>query len=432
MRGVMTSWVRRCRHRQLGDVPRPPRRTYPRRPVDACERAIVSVVSERVIGPGCTIGFLGGGQLGRMAALAARTMGYDVRVLDPDPACPAAPLATSVLAAPFDDAAAIATLGQQCDVVTLEIERVAVAGLSAAAAFAPVRPSASVLEVVQHRERQKSWLTANGFPVGPYLAVGSVDECERAVTTLGPSYIKASTGGYDGRGQVRVDDASECKQAWDALRAERCVVERTVPLAAEISVLVARRPAGQTATFPVALNHHEAGQLAWSVIPAPIEPAIAATACDIGGAVANAIEVVGLLAIEMFVLESGEVLVNELAPRPHNSFHHTIEGCVTSQFEQLVRAICDLPLGATDVVRPAAIANILGDAWMHRDGPDFAGALSVPGTRLHLYGKRDPRPARKMGHVAAVGDTPLEARARALAALRRLKRAGDRRTPVAD
>ncbi len=385
-------------------------------------------MSDRVISPGRTIGFLGGGQLGRMAALAARAMGYDVRVLDPDPVCPAAALATSVLAAPFDDAAAIASLGQQCDVVTIEIERVAVAGLKAAAAFAPVRPGASVLDIVQHRERQKSWLSGNGFPVGPYVAVGSVEECEQAVTTLGPSYVKALTGGYDGRGQVRVDDPSECPEAWEALRADRCVVERALPLAAEISVLVARRPAGQATTFPVALNHHEAGQLAWSVIPAPIEAAIAATACEIGGAVAHAIDVVGLLAIEMFVLESGEVLINELAPRPHNSFHHTIEGCVTSQFEQLIRAVCDLPLGATDVVRPAAIANILGDAWTDRDGPDFAAALSVPATRIHLYGKRDPRPARKMGHVAAVADTPLEARGRALAALRRLKRAGDRRT----
>lgn len=367
-----------------------------------------------------------------MAALAARDLGYDVRVLDPDPACPAAAVATSVLAASFNDAAAIAALAQQCDVLTIEIERVAVAGLRAAAEFAPTRPGASVLEIVQQRERQKSWLTANGFPVGPYLAVGSVAECEQAVTTLGPSYIKASTGGYDGRGQVRVDSAAECKQAWDALRADRCVVERALSLAAEISVLVARRPAGQVATFPVALNHHDGGQLTWSVIPAPIESPIAATACELGSAVANAIQVVGLLAIEMFVLENGEVFVNELAPRPHNSFHHTIEGCVTSQFEQLIRAVCDLPLGATDVVQPAAIANILGDAWTHRDGPDFAAALSVPATRLHLYGKREPRPARKMGHLAAVADTPLEARARALAALRRLKRTGDRRTHGGD
>lgn len=370
--------------------------------------------------PGATVGFLGGGQLGRMAALAAREMGYDVRVFDPDPDCPAGAIATSVVAAPFHDAAAIAAFARECDVVTIEIERVAVAGLAAAAAFAAVRPSAATLDVVQHRERQKTWLVAKGFPVGPYRAVGSVEECERAVESLGPSYIKASTGGYDGRGQVRVERASDCRAAWQALRAERCVVERALDLTAEVSVMVARRPGGEAAVFPVALNHHEAGQLAWSVIPAPIDAGIAATARRLGEAIASTLEVVGLLAIEMFVLDGGEVLVNELAPRPHNSFHHTMEACATSQFEQLIRAVCDLPLGATDVVRPAAIANILGDAWRPGRTPDFAAALAVPSTRLHLYGKRDPRPARKMGHLAATADTPAEARERALRALRAL------------
>jgi 5-(carboxyamino)imidazole ribonucleotide synthase len=279
-----------------------------------------------------------------------------------------------------------------------------------------------VLEIVQHRERQKKWLVAHGYPVGPYVAVASSAECERALGTFGPSYIKASTGGYDGRGQVRVESVSECAAAWQALRAERCVVERALDLEAEISVMIARRPAGESMSFPVALNHHEAGQLAWSVIPAPIDPGVAAVARQMGTAIADALQVVGLLAIEMFVTASGELLINELAPRPHNSFHHTIEGCVTSQFEQLIRAICDLPLGTTEIVRPAAIANILGDAWSHPDGPDFTAALNVPAARIHLYGKRDPRPARKMGHVAAVADTPLEAKARALEALTRLKR----------
>jgi 5-(carboxyamino)imidazole ribonucleotide synthase len=376
----------------------------------------------RVILPGSTIGFLGGGQLGRMAALAAREMGYDVRVLDPDPACPACVIASSVITAAFDDMDAIVDLARRCDVVTIEIERVAVAGLAAAAAFAPVRPGASVLEVVQDRERQKAWLAANGFPIGDYRAVGTLAECEVAVDALGPSYIKASTGGYDGRGQVRVHGRADCPGAWQALRAERCVVERALDLAAEVSVMIARRPSGEVRAFPVALNHHEDGQLSWSVIPAPIDPQTAATALALGAAIAEALRITGVLAIEMFVLETGAVLVNELAPRPHNSFHHTIEGCVTSQFEQLVRAVCDLPLGATDVVRPAAIANILGDAWTDSEPPDFAGALSVPETRLHLYGKRDPRPARKMGHLAAVADTPAEARTRVLLALDRLYR----------
>jgi 5-(carboxyamino)imidazole ribonucleotide synthase len=384
----------------------------------------LSAAGSQAILPGSTIGFLGGGQLGRMAALAARAMGYDVRVFDPDPDCPAAPLASGLVAAPFDDAAAIVALARMCDVVTIEIERVAVDGLVAAARFVPVHPGAHVLDIVQHRERQKAWLVTNGFPVGPYRAVGSVEECEIAVDALGPSYIKASTGGYDGRGQVRVRSRAECRAAWEALRAERCVVEQALDLAAEISVMIARRPSGETRAFPVALNHHEEGQLAWSVIPAPIEPEIAATGEAIGDGIAEALGMTGVLAIEMFVLQTGAVLVNELAPRPHNSFHHTIEACATSQFEQLLRAVCDLPLGATDILRPAAIANILGDAWVSGQPPDFESALTIPETRLHLYGKRDPRPARKMGHLAARGATPLEARTRVLTALDRLYRRG--------
>jgi len=373
-----------------------------------------------VILPGAAIGFLGGGQLGRMAALAAREMGYDVHVLDPDPDCPAGALATEVITARFDDPQAAARLAQSCAVVTIEIERIAIASMESAARHAPVRPGAAVLAVVQERERQKAWLRDHGFPVGPYRSAGTVAECEAAVAALGPSFVKASTGGYDGRGQVRVDRPDECAAAWRALRATRCVVEQALDLAAEVSVMVARRPGGETAIFPVALNHHERGQLAWSVIPAPVDARLSEAAAQLGRAVAAAMGVVGVLAIEMFVLGDQTLLVNELAPRPHNSFHHTIEGCVTSQFEQLVRAVCDLPLGDTGLLRPAAIANILGDAWRDHRPPDFAAALAVPDTRLHLYGKRDARPARKMGHLAAVADTPLEARARVLEAAGRL------------
>jgi 5-(carboxyamino)imidazole ribonucleotide synthase len=373
--------------------------------------------------PGATIGFLGGGQLGRMAALAAREMGYDVRVLDPEPDCPACPIATAHETAAWDNVDAAARLARSSDVVTIEIERVAVACLEAAAQFAPTRPSAAALATVQHRERQKGWLASRGFPLGDYQAAGSVAECEAAVATWGACYIKASTGGYDGRGQVRVSRPGDCAHAWGALRASRCVVERALDLEAEISVMVARRPTGEHAVFPVALNHHEAGQLEWSVIPAPIAPAIADRATAIGVAIADALDVVGLLAIEMFVVGDGRLLVNELAPRPHNSFHHTIEGCVTSQFEQLVRAICNLPLGATDVLRPTAIANVLGDAWHGGHPPNFAAALMVPGTSVHLYGKREPRPARKMGHLATMADTPVNAKSRVLEAAARLRAA---------
>lgn len=378
-------------------------------------------VSPASIPPGATIGFLGGGQLGRMTALAAREMGYDVRVLDPESDCPACPLATSTIVAAWDDVDAATQLARSSDVVTIEIERVSIECLEAAARYVPTHPGAAVLAIVQHRERQKDWLVSQGFPVGEYRPAASAAECEAAVSAWGPCYIKASTGGYDGRGQLRVSRPGECEAAWQALRATRCVVERALDLDVEISVMVARRPTGDHAVFPVALNHHEAGQLAWSVIPAPIDPAIAARATEMGVAIAAALDVVGLLAIEMFLIRDGRLLINELAPRPHNSFHHTIEACATSQFEQLVRAVCNLPLGATEILRPAAIANVLGDAWAGGRAPDFAAALTVPGTRIHLYGKHDPRPARKMGHLAAVAETAAGARAAVLDAVQRLR-----------
>ena len=370
--------------------------------------------------PGATIGLLGGGQLGRMTALAARAMGYDVAVLDPDPDPPAGPIASHVITARYDDVAAASRLAQMADVVTLEIERIAPAGLAAASEFAPVRPGARVLEIVGDRARQKEWLVNHGAPVGAYATVSSVEECRRAVERFGVCYVKAATGGYDGRGQVRVTTPDECAEAWGALKATRCVVEQAIDLAAEVSVMVARRPDGETAVYPPALNVHEAGQLAWSAIPATIDSGLTERARVLGTRLAEALGVVGLLAVEMFVAADGRLLVNELAPRPHNSFHHTIEACVTSQFEQLVRAVCDLPLGDTTVVRPAAIANILGDAWHGAAPPDFAAALAVPGTRLHLYGKREARPARKMGHLAAVADTTDEAIRRVTEALGRL------------
>ncbi len=337
--------------------------------------------------PGATIGLLGGGQLGRMTALAARSLGYDVIVLDPDPDPPAAALASECIAAGFDDVAAATRLAQRADVVTLEIERIATASLDAAARYAPVRPGAAVLAVINDRARQKAWLQAQGAPVGPFAVAANAAACADAVRAFGPSYIKAASGGYDGRGQVHVDTPSACADAWAALGARRCIVEQAIDLAAELSVLVARRPGGETAVYAPALNAHEAGQLAWSAIPAPIDGDLAARATTLAVALAEAIGVVGLLAVEMFLSTSGTLLVNELAPRPHNSFHHTIEACVTSQFEQLVRAVCDLPLGATDIVRPAAIANILGDAWHDGVAPDFAAALAVPGTRLHSLWK---------------------------------------------
>ncbi|HEX6809201.1 MAG TPA: 5-(carboxyamino)imidazole ribonucleotide synthase [Gemmatimonadaceae bacterium] len=371
--------------------------------------------------PGSTLGILGGGQLGRMVTLAARTLGYHVVVLDPDAHCAAGAVADRVIAARFDDVDAAVELARACDVVTVEIEKIGIPSLEAAARVVPVRPGAHVLHMVQDRARQKDWLRSNGFPVGPYWTVHTAAELAAAAELAGPdAFVKSTTGGYDGRGQVRLARPAQADDVWRALGGRPCVVERALPLEREISVLVARRPAGQTVVYPPAWNHHHEGVLDWSVIPAPIDSDVAARAAAIGTGIAESLDVVGLLVTEMFVLGDGTITVNELAPRPHNSFHHTELTVITSQFEQAVRAVCDLPLGAPDVVRPAAIANLFGDLWTAGAAPRWDAALALPGVRVHLYGK-SPRPGRKMGHLGAVGDTPDAAVALAVEARRRLR-----------
>ena len=369
--------------------------------------------------PGATIGFFGGGQLGRMAAMAARSMGYDVHVLDPDPHCAARPIASRTVTAPLDDAKAADDFARRCDVITLEIERVGAASIEAAASHCPVRPGASPVYIVQDRARQKEWLDGNGFPVAPFRVTRSADETTAAVSALGASIAKTCTGGYDGRGQARIERAEAAADAWTSLGADRLVVEQRVDIDIEISVLVARRPGGEMVAYAPALNHHDHGVLTWSTWPAPIADSRATEAETLGRAITEALGVVGLLAVEMFVLRDGRLLVNELAPRPHNTFHHSERGAATSQFEQIVRAVCDLPLGAPDVVSPAAIINLLGDVWQSGQ-PRFSRALETPTVRLHLYGKGDARPGRKMGHLSAVGSTPEEAKRRVLEAYERL------------
>lgn len=365
-----------------------------------------------VIAPGSTIGILGGGQLGRMTALAARAMGYRIHVLDPDPNCSAAPVADRCVAAAFDDAESARELARHCQVVTLEIEQIATRVLEAAHSYAPVRPSPRLVEMVQDRARQKQWLSDNGFPVGRYHGVREESDIAAAVDAMGPCIVKSSRGGYDGRGQVRVSSAQESAAAWRALGGREAVAEQVLTLVAELSVLVARRPSGEMAVYPPALNHHERLALSWSVLPAPLSPEILEWAAAIARDVALKAELEGLLCVEMF-LAGGELLVNELAPRPHNSYHGSERACVTGQFEQLTRAVCDLPLGDTTVLRPAAIVNLFGDLWSNGREPDLAAGMLDGAVRLHLYGKPGPRPARKMGHLSAVGDTPLEALERA-------------------
>lgn len=369
--------------------------------------------------PGATIGILGGGQLGRMTAMSARSLGYRIQVLDPDRSCPASFVVDSCFTAPFDDVHAAANLARGSDVVTLEIEQISLASMEEAARHAPVRPNAAVLRIVQDRIRQKTWLQQSGFPIGEWRAAASAQELGEAVKEFKRDcFVKAAAGGYDGRSQIRVQKTAEQPkdEMWKLLGSRPCVVERALPLEIEISVLVARRPGGEAVVYSPALNHHEAQILDWSAIPAAIPPELYAQAADLALQISQQLEVVGLLVVEMFVLRDGRLLVNELAPRPHNSYHASERACVTSQFEQAVRAICDLPLGQPDVIQPAAISNLLGDVWLGPHPPAFDRALAIPGVRLHLYEKSVPRPGRKMGHLSAIGETAGQAVERVLQA----------------
>lgn len=369
-----------------------------------------------LLAPGATIGILGGGQLGRMTGMAARSLGYDVHVLDPDPNCPASAIASRVIGARFDDADAAAALAERCDVVTLEIEQIGPAALSAVTRVAPLRPSAEAVTVVQDRLRQRHWLARHGFPLGAWREVRSAADAADAVGAMGRTVFKVPVGGYDGRGQVRASTPDAARDGFASLGRPAVLAEQFLEIEAELSVMVARGPDHSAVVFPPAVNHHERGILDWSVFPGELPPAVVRQAMELGIEIAVALEIEGLLAVEMFLVGDGRLLVNELAPRPHNSYHHTERGCATSQFEQHVRAVCGLPLGSVTVIAPAAIANLLGDLWREGRPPAFAAGLAVPEVRLHLYGKREARPGRKMGHLSAIGDTVELARARALMA----------------
>jgi 5-(carboxyamino)imidazole ribonucleotide synthase len=355
-----------------------------------------------------------------MTALAARSMGYDIHVLDPEAQCATRPVASRTITAPFSDVAAAEDLASQCDVVTLEIEQIHPDVLDAVAARVPLRPGRAPVYIIQDRIRQKEWLRAQQFPLGAFVAAQSADDVADMVRTHGACIAKSTHGGYDGRGQVRLREPEQAAEAWQALGARPCLVEAMVDIHYEVSVLVARSPSGQTVVYPPSRNHHTSGILTWAVVPAVISDEMTTRAQSLARAVAERLDIVGLLAVECFVTRSGELLVNELAPRPHNTYHHSERGLATSQFEQLVRAVCDLPLGSPDVFAPSAIVNLLGDVWLQGSEPAVRDALSVPGTRLHLYGKAGARAGRKMGHLSAIGADSQEALGRVLESYRRL------------
>ena len=365
--------------------------------------------------PGATIGVVGGGQLGRMLALDARRMGYRLAVLDPSPDAPAAALADRHVTASFDDAAAVADLAGGADVMTFEVEHVPLDSARAAAAIRPLRPSIEVLAACQNRVREKTFLRRHGFPVAPWREASSSEVLDAATHELGlPCVVKIPFFGYDGRGQARVASRDDLPGA-AALGFDRgpLVVERFVPFAFEIAVVTVRGLGGERGTYPVAKTVHGDGILIEVSAPAPVPAAVAERAAGIAESIASALGLVGVLAVEMFVLDRGEILVNELAPRPHNSGHYTINACPTSQFEQHVRAICGLPLGDVAMRAPAAMVNLLGDRKGAVRLVGVEEALADPAVSLHLYGKAESWPRRKLGHLTALGETAEDALARA-------------------
>lgn len=357
-----------------------------------------------------------------MTAMAARTMGYRVRVMDPEPECPASYVVDETIVGRWDDVEAARRLAEGAGTVTLEIEQIGVDALREVARLAPLRPGVEPIRIIQDKTLQKAWLAEQGFPVGPFRVVRSEAELEAAVAALGGNvFVKIGRGGYDGRGQARIGAAHgvDLGRVWQELGERPCVAEQALELDCEISVMAARNPAGEVRAYPAARNHHENQILAWSVLPAGVSPELEVRAEALAAGIIAQLGIEGLLCVEMFVTRQGELFINELAPRPHNSYHQSERGCVTSQFEQAVRAACNLPLGSTELIAPCAIVNLLGEVWLDGD-PDFAAALAVPGVRLHLYEKKSARVGRKMGHLSATGATADEALERVLEAKRRL------------
>ena len=379
----------------------------------------------RQILPGGLLAILGGGQLGRMMAMAARTMGYRVRVMDPEQACPASFVVDETITGRWDNVEAAKRLATGADVVTLEIEQIGVDALSEVAGITPLRPGVEPVRIIQDKTLQKIWLAESGFPVGPFRVICEEMDLHNALPVLGGRvFLKIGRGGYDGRGQARIGfdvPASEedIAAAWQSIGRRPAVAEQALELDCEISVMAVRNPAGEVRSYPAARNHHENQILAWSVLPAGISAELESQAEQLAASIIEKLGIEGMLCVEMFVTRKGELFVNELAPRPHNSYHQSERGCVTSQFEQAVRAACNLPLGDTSLITPCAIVNLLGDVWLN-GAPDFAAALEVPGVRLHLYEKRAAKMGRKMGHLSATGSTAEEALERVLDAKRRL------------
>ncbi len=372
------------------------------------------------IRPGATIGVLGSGQLGRMFALAARSLGYKIIIYSPDYAPPAGPVADKEYVGEYTDLDKIRQFAREVQVVTFEFENVPSVATTAAAEIVPVRPDGEVLHITQQRLREKNFLQQNGFPVTPFRAINSLSNLENAARELGlPAILKTASFGYDGKGQQKIKAQDELKAAFENLKGAEGIYEAFVDFEKELSVVAARTLDGQFAAFPVFENGHANHILDVTFAPANIDQRLAEEAVEIAAGILEKLKVVGLLTVEMFLTKSGKVVVNELAPRTHNSGHLTIDACITSQFEQQVRAVCGLPLGSTELRAPAAMANLLGHLW-EKGEPDWAAALTDPLVKLHLYGKKEARVGRKMGHITATGKNVSEAVERVVNARNRL------------
>ena len=370
--------------------------------------------------PGATLGLLGGGQLGRMFTVAARTLGYRVTVLDPDAVAPAAEFATGHLRAAYNDPSSLETLARTCAAVTTEFENAPAEALDALSRRTIVRPSGNAVAVAQDRTREKSFFADHGFPIGAFAPVASAADFDAALERVKlPALLKTSRFGYDGKGQARIGSRADLARAFGEWKGVPCVLEELIELEREVSVILARSATGEIAVFPVAENRHARGILDMTIAPARISAALADEAARLARRLAEKLDYVGVLAVEMFVV-GGRLLMNEMAPRPHNSGHYTIDACRTSQFEQQVRVLCGLPLGDPSQHTPAVMVNLLGDIWNFGDPgePDWAAVLRHPGAHLHLYGKRETRPGRKMGHVT-VCEAALESALAVALAIRR-------------
>jgi 5-(carboxyamino)imidazole ribonucleotide synthase len=351
--------------------------------------------------PGSTLGVLGGGQLGRMFCVAARTMGYRTVVLDPDPLCGAGMIADVHIQAAFTDQAALADMARQCDVITLEFENIPSQSVRIIADKTTVYPAAESLEIAQNRDKEKQFAQKAGLQPVPYFAIRQQDDLQQAASEVGfPAILKSNTLGYDGKGQFVVRDFSELGEAYNQVGKVDCVLEKKINIRCEVSAIIARNARAELASFPISENQHRNGILHLSIVPARVSEQIAQQAIKNASLLAEAMSYIGILAVEFFVSDDNKLYFNEMAPRPHNSGHYTKDACVTSQFEQQVRMMCGLTPGDTRLMSPVVMVNMLGDLW----SPDWASIFARNNIKLHLYGKNEARPGRKMGHFNVLAE----------------------------